>query len=260
MPSRNSLLRARAWQAALALYLGAGPLAGMATGSLLIGAAISWPEDPLHALAFWGLLAAGMLLGCLPSSLAAIATGVRHGMIGMIPYLLIMSLAAWLPWLVLRGTLQAPLRTRLQRRRLAAPLLTALDRSPWLLLFGIRLAPVAVFSWTNALFSLSRLGALGYLSASLLGALPRATALVAAGAGATSLGQALSAGRSPIAGALALAGGVGCVLFLAGLAGNAIVTRLGVRRSGRTPARRLLGSTRPAKLLRRNDGRPPSTA
>jgi len=197
----------------------------LVSGSGLVALSLSLPQGWAGDAAYWTVLCVGMAIGFVPSSLAAISVGVRDGFAGFAIYLPLMVLAAWAPWALLRRGPAGPLRVFLERERRVGQFLSFVEKSPFALLVGIRLAPFAVFSWTNALFALSPIGLLPYLAGTAIGAAPRTLAMIAAGNGARSLAEALERGEDPLLRGLVLGAGILGLLVLAGLAGKALLAR-----------------------------------
>lgn len=215
----------RPLQVALALHLGVGPVTGILSGSALVAMSLSVPQGPAGDTLYWITLFLGMASGFVPSSLAAISVGVREGYWGMAIYLPVMVAAAWLPWHLLRKGPADHLRGLLEKHAQVGPFLSFVDRSPFPLLLGIRLAPFAVFAWTNALFALSPIRWLPYLVGTAAGAIPRALAMVAAGNGARNLSDAVARGEDPVLRAVVLGAGIVGILVLGALGGQYFLAR-----------------------------------
>lgn len=215
----------RPLQVALALHLGVGPVTGLLSGSALVALSLSLPQGPGGDTLYWITLFLGMASGFVPSSLAAISVGVREGYWGLAIYLPVMVAAAWLPWHLLRKGASDLLRGLLEKHAQMGPFLSFVDRSPFALLLGIRLAPFAVFAWTNALFAISPIRLVPYLVGTAVGAVPRALAMIAAGNGARSLSDAMARGEDPVLRAVVLGAGVVGILVLAALAGKYFLAR-----------------------------------
>lgn len=215
----------RSLQILLALHLGVGPVTGILSGSALVALSLSLPRGPGGDALYWLTLFLGMASGFVPSSLAAISVGVREGYWGLATYIPVMVAAAWVPWHLLRKGSSDYLRELLEKQAQVGPFLAFVDRSPFPLLLGIRLAPFAVFAWTNALFSLSPIRLVPYLAGTALGAIPRALAMIAAGSGARTLSEAMERGEDPVLRAVVLGAGVVGILVLAALAGKYFLAR-----------------------------------
>lgn len=212
-------------QVLLALHLGVGPVTGILSGSALVALSLSLPQGAGGDSLYWATLFLGMTSGFVPSSLAAISVGVREGFWGLATYIPVMVAAAWLPWHLLRKGPSEYLRGLLEKHAQMGPFLQFVDRSPFPLLLGIRLAPFAVFAWTNALFALSPISVAAYLSGTAMGAVPRALAMIAAGNGARSLSDAMERGEDPLLRGIVLGAGVLGILVLATLAGKYFLAR-----------------------------------
>lgn len=212
-------------QVVLALHLGVGPVTGILSGSALVALSLSLPQGAGGDTLYWITLFVGMTSGFVPSSLAAISVGVREGYWGLATYIPVMVAAAWLPWHLLRKGPSDLLRGLLEKHAQMGPFLAFVDRSPFPLLLGIRLAPFAVFAWTNALFAISPIRRFPYLAGTALGAIPRALAMIAAGNGARTLSEAMERGEDPVLRAIVLGAGVVGILVLAALAGKYFLAR-----------------------------------
>lgn len=211
------------------LHLGLGPATAILWGGALAGAAALWPHEPGFEAAYWCALGLGMAAGAVPSSFAALSVGLRHGFPGLAPYLAVMTLAAWISWRLLRAVGTAPLREGILAHPKLSPWAPLLDDSPFFLVAGVRLAPFAVFTWTNALAAATPLRSLGYLAATALGAAPRAAALVLAGMGARDFREAVERGGSAQVRLVVLGAAVAGLLVLSALVGRVLLRR---RRGG----------------------------
>ena len=108
-------------------------------------------------------------------------------------------------------------RHRIETHTKISPFIQALDKRAFPLLLAIRLAPVLVYSWTNALFAISRLSLGKYMLGTVIGAIPRVAAGFAAGQAGLSIVQQLRQGMAPgvvtwiiLGGAIVSIGDVGC--------------------------------------------------
>jgi uncharacterized membrane protein YdjX (TVP38/TMEM64 family) len=205
----------------LAGILGIGPLVGLLLGGALVASARSWPHEWGYDILLWSILAVGMFLGVVPSSLAALSVALRWGWEGFLPYLATMTICATVFFLLVRRHAASSLRERIERNAKLSSFARALDQRAFALLLAVRLAPVLVYSWTNALFALSGLGLSRYVLGTFFGAIPRVAAGFAAGRAGLSIFQEFRKGLVPDGAAWwVLGGGVAAIVVL-GLLGKA---------------------------------------
>jgi len=181
----------------LASILGLGPMVGIFLGGALVASSRSWPHGLGYDLLLWACLATGMFLGVVPSSLAALSVALRWGWMGFVPYTLTMTLCATGFFLLVRRYAANSVRERVETHPKLSPFVRALDKRAFALLWAIRLSPVLVYSWTNALFAISRLSLRQYVIGTAFGALPRIAAGFAAGRAGLSIFQELREGTAP---------------------------------------------------------------
>lgn len=205
----------------LAAILGMGPMVGIFLGGALAASARSWPREWLYDIALWVALATGMFMAVVPSSLAALSVALRWGWDGFVPYLATMTLCATVFFLLVRRFAAESVRRRIETHPKLAPFVHALDRRAFILLFAIRLAPVLVYSWTNALFAISRLSLPKYVVGTALGAAPRVVAGFAAGQAGLSIVQELRSGKVPGWAAWVVLGGAVAFIAVLGIVGKA---------------------------------------
>jgi len=211
-PSKSELL--------LAGILGMGPMLGVFLGSALVASARTWPHEFLLDTLLWCLLVVGMFLGIVPSSLAALSVALRWGWIGFGPYLVAMTLCAALFFLVVRRFASQTVRNRIETNPNLSPFIQALDKRAFPLLLAVRLAPVLVYSWTNALFAISRLSLSKYVLGTAIGAIPRVAAGFAAGQAGLSIVQKLRQGLVPGFATWIILGGAILSIGLLGILGK----------------------------------------
>ncbi|MEN9306402.1 MAG: hypothetical protein RL173_334 [Fibrobacterota bacterium] len=181
----------------LASLLGLGPVIGVFLGGALVAASRTWPHELGFDLLLGVSLALGMFVGVVPSSLAALSVALRWGWLGFVPYALTMTLCATGFFLLVRRFAADSVRERVERHPKLAPFANALDKRAFALLLAIRLSPVLVYSWTNALFAVSRLSLRQFIVGTALGGLPRIAAGFAAGRAGLSIFQELREGTAP---------------------------------------------------------------
>ncbi len=198
-------------------------MVGIFLGSALAASAHTWPHTLGLDLLLWALLASGMFLAIVPSSLAALSVAVRWGWDGFLPYLAIMTLCATLFFLAVRRYAARSVRDRIEAHPKLAPFVHALDKRAFILLFAIRLAPVLVYSWTNALFAISRLSLGRYVLGTILGAIPRVVAGFAAGQAGLSIFQEFRDGNAPGWTAWLVLGAAVAFIAILGIVGKAWV-------------------------------------
>lgn len=202
---------------------------GIFLGSALAASATAWPHTLGFDLLLWGLLASGMFLAIVPSSLAALSVALRWGWDGFLPYLATMTFCATMFFLLVRRYAAQSVRDRIETHPKLAPFVHALDKRAFLLLFAIRLAPVLVYSWTNALFAISRLSLGRYILGTVLGAIPRVVAGFAAGRAELSILQGFRDGDAPAWTAWLVLGGAVAFIAILGIVGKAWVESIRVR-------------------------------
>lgn len=202
---------------------------GIFLGSALAASATAWPHTLGFDLLLWGLLASGMFLAIVPSSLAALSVALRWGWDGFLPYLATMTFCATMFFLLVRRYAAQSVRDRIETHPKLAPFVHALDKRAFLLLFAIRLAPVLVYSWTNALFAISRLSLGRFILGTVLGAIPRVVAGFAAGRAGLSILQGFRDGNAPAWTAWLVLGGAVAFIAILGIVGKAWVESIRVR-------------------------------
>lgn len=205
----------------LAGILGVGPMVGVFLGGALVASARAWPHEMLFDGLLWLCLGAGMFLGIVPSSLAALSVALRWGWAGFVPYLATMAFCATIFFLLVRKFAAQSVRERIEKHPRLSPFVHSLDKRAFALLFAVRLAPVLVYSWTNALFAISRLTTTRYVVGTVCGAIPRVAAGFAAGQAGLSIFQHLRNGTMPgWAAWVAFAAAVGLIALM-GMVGKA---------------------------------------
>lgn len=204
----------------LAGILGMGPILGLFLGSALVASARTWPHTPLFDGLMWCLVVGGMFLGIVPSSLAALSVALRWGWSGFAPYLLAMTFSACLFFLLVRKFASGTVRVRIESNPRLSPFIQALDKRAFPLLLAIRLAPVLVYSWTNALFAISRLSLGKFALGTALGGIPRVAAGFAAGQAGLSIVQELRKGLAPGVATWIILGGAVVSIGMLGIAGK----------------------------------------
>jgi uncharacterized membrane protein YdjX (TVP38/TMEM64 family) len=197
-----------------------GPILGLFLGSALVASARTWPNALLFDTVLWVLLVGGMFLGIVPSSLAALSVALRWGWIGFGPYLVAMTLCAALFFLMVRRFASHAVRNRIETNPKLAPFIEALDKRAFPLLLAVRLAPVLVYSWTNALFAISRLSLSKYVLGTAIGGFPRVVAGFAAGQAGLSIVQKLRQGLVPGVATWIILGGAVLSIGLLGVLGK----------------------------------------
>jgi uncharacterized membrane protein YdjX (TVP38/TMEM64 family) len=211
-PSRPELI--------LAGILGMGPMLGVFLGSALVASARTWPREPGFDILLWLTLGGGMFLGVVPSSLAALSVALRWGWAGFLPYLATMTFCATLFFVLVRRFASGSLRSRIESNPKLAPFIQVLDKRAFPLLLAIRLAPVLIYSWTNALFAISSLSLPRYVLGTLVGAIPRVVAGFAAGQAGLSIVQELRRGLVPGTDTWILLGGALVSIGILGFVGK----------------------------------------
>lgn len=205
----------------LASILGMGPMVGLFLGGALVASARAWPHDAWSDAALWILLGGGMFLGIVPSSLAALSVALRWGWEGFWPYLGVMTCSATLFFVLVRRYAAGPVRERIVHNQKLSPFIQALDKRAFALLLAVRLAPVLVYSWTNALFAISRLSLPRYVLGTAIGAIPRVAAGFAAGRAGLSIFSEIRRGIAPSWVTWVVLGGAVAVIGLLGIFGKA---------------------------------------
>jgi uncharacterized membrane protein YdjX (TVP38/TMEM64 family) len=181
----------------LASLLGLGPVIGLFLGGALVASSRTWPHEPGYDFLLVACLSIGMFAGIVPSSLAALSVALRWGWIGFVPYTLTMTLCASGFFLLVRRFAAESVRERIERHPKLSPFANALDKRAFALLLAIRLSPILVYSWTNALFAVSRLSLRQFVVGTALGGLPRIAAGFVAGRAGLSIFEELRAGTAP---------------------------------------------------------------
>ena len=210
----------------LASLLGTGPLIGLFLGSVLVASARAWPHAWPFDLLLWVILSGGMFFGVVPSSLAALSVAVRWGWAGFLPYLATMAFCAALFFLAVRRFAAGSVRRRIEASPKLSPFLGILDRRAFALLLVVRAAPILVYSWTNALFAISRLRLGPYVAGTFFGALPRVAAGFAAGQAGLSIVQEIRQGLVPRGSTWWILGGGVVLIFVLGVLGKAWIAAM----------------------------------
>ena len=132
-----------------------------------------------------------------------------------------MAFCATMFFLMVRRYAAQSVRDRIETHPRLSPFVHALDKRAFALLLAIRLAPVLVYSWTNALFAISRLTTARYVFGTVVGATPRVAAGFAAGQAGLSIFEEIRSGVAPAWTAwLVLAAAIGLIALL-GIVGKA---------------------------------------
>ena len=205
----------------LASVLGVGPMVGVFLGGALVASARAWPHELIYDSLLWILLGCGMFIGIVPSSLAALSVALRWGWEGFVPYLVTMTLCATVFFLLVRRFAAQAVRHRIENHPKLSPFARALDKRAFTLLLAVRLAPVLVYSWTNALFAISRLTLPKYVLGTAIGAIPRVAAGFAAGQAGLSIFREFRAGQMPGWAAWVVLGGAIALIAVMGMVGRA---------------------------------------
>lgn len=216
----------------LATILGMGPVVGLFLGSALVASARSWPHEWGFDILLWLILASGMFLGVVPSSLAALAVALRWGWAGFLPYLATMTFCATVFFLLVRRYAATSVRERIEGNPRLAPFAQVLEKRAFALLVAVRVAPVLVYSWTNALFALSHLSLPKYVFGTFFGALPRVAAGFAAGQAGLSIFEEIRQGLAPDGATWWVLGGAIVAIAVLGFVGKAWIESMRAKADG----------------------------
>lgn len=185
----------------LGIHLAAGPLAALFGIGAIVGVVASGGTLPLPL--FVAVVAPGMALGLLPSSVAMIACGVLHGWFGAAALFPALVVAAVPGFLAVRRVFRAEAREALKRHPAAHAAVERLERRTFSVATLLRIAPVSTFALTNALLATSGIGTGAYVATTALGLLPRLLLLTWTGSSGRDLATILhgsTTGSAPLLG------------------------------------------------------------
>jgi uncharacterized membrane protein YdjX (TVP38/TMEM64 family) len=136
-----------------------------------------------------------MAFGVIPTSLLALASGYFLGIKAVMPILLTYWVASWIGYQVASWVDRGAMRAFLSKNSATQFWMTKLESQQKWLIFWLRISPAVPFVMGNWLFSMARCPIPLFLSIGFVGMLPRTVLLLAVGAQAQVIREALDGGQ-----------------------------------------------------------------